>query len=313
MPNGADLERIEVNSETAGMPLIDAHMHLWDLDRLRYDWLTPPFGSDGPNGNVAAIARTYLPEDYRVEAASWNVVGTVHVEAGANPADPVAETDWLQSFADAGPGARVIVAHAALDDLRLETVLAAHAARPGVRGIRHIVNWHADPRRTYTPTDLTLDPAWRAGFARLADFGLSFDLQAYPHQFDRLADLIAAHPAIPVIVNHAGMGVDGPADWLSGMQRLAQLPQVAVKLSGLGFVWRTPDEPAMRERIQATVELFGPNRVMVGSDFPTDRLFGSFDATLGRIAAALSPYSEAARRAMFAGNANRIYRMGLEI
>ena len=68
------------------LPFIDAHVHLWDLARIRYAWLSPPFSDEGPNGNVAAIASTYLLDDYLREAAEWNVVGMVHVEAGASPA-----------------------------------------------------------------------------------------------------------------------------------------------------------------------------------------------------------------------------------
>ena len=79
-------------------------------------------------------------------------------------------------------------------------------AAANVRGIRHIVNWHADPSRSYTPRDVTGDAAWARGFGLLSKYGLSFDLQAYPGQFAGLARLIERHPETPVIVNHAGMG-----------------------------------------------------------------------------------------------------------
>jgi len=69
------------------VPFVDAHVHLWDLGRPRYPWLTPPFAVDGPNGSVEAIACTYLPAEYRAEMARWNVVGAVHVDAGAHPDD----------------------------------------------------------------------------------------------------------------------------------------------------------------------------------------------------------------------------------
>ena len=65
------------------LPFIDAHVHLWDLARIRYAWLNPPFADDGPNGNVAPIASTYLLDDYLREAGDWNVAGVVHVEASA--------------------------------------------------------------------------------------------------------------------------------------------------------------------------------------------------------------------------------------
>lgn len=295
------------------LPFIDAHVHLWDLARIRYAWLSPPFSDEGPNGNVAAIASTYLLDDYLREAAEWNVVGMVHVEAGASPAQALAETDWLQAFADERGMPNAIVAFAALDDPDVEAQLAAHAARRNVRGVRHIVNWHANPRRTYVPRDITQDESWQRGFGLLAKYGLSFDLQAYPGQFPALAGLVERRPETPVIVNHAGMGVDGEQDWRAGMQALAALPNVAVKLSGMGFIWRPLQPAAIRDRVRAAIDLFGTDRAMVASDFPTDRLFASFDRTMELLANAIADFAEPERRALFAGNANRIYRLGLDI
>ncbi|MEA1673199.1 amidohydrolase family protein [Nitrospirillum sp. BR 11163] len=299
------------------LPFIDAHVHLWDLGRLRYPWLTPPFNDGGPNGDVAPIAASYGLTDYRAEAAGWNVIGIVHVDAGAHPADALAETDWLQDLAANEGLPSGIVAFAALDDPEVETLLAAHAARPAVRGIRHIVNWHPDPGRTYTPRDVTRDEAWARGFALLERHGLSFDLQAYPGQFSALAALIARHPGIPVIINHAGMGVDldaaGRAEWRAGMAALAALPNVSVKLSGMGFAFRPWRADAVRGRVRETLDLFGANRALMASDFPTDRLFAGFDATLGALADAVADLTLTERRALFAGNANRVYRLGLDI
>jgi predicted TIM-barrel fold metal-dependent hydrolase len=295
------------------VPFIDAHVHLWDLGRIRYPWLRPPFDDSGPNGSVEAIATDYLLEDYRREAADWNVIGMVHVDAGADADEALAETDWLQAMADAEGMPNGIVAYAPLQCPNVLTKLFDHARRRNVRGIRQIVNWHRDPNRTYSSRDLTIDEAWQAGFAGLKKYGFSFDLQAYPGQFPALARLFAEHQQTPVIINHAGMGVDGEADWRAGMQLLATLPNVSVKISGLGFVWRTLDAALVRARVLQTIDLFGPGRCMFASDFPTDRLFGSFEKTLGNYEAAVSDFTEAERRALFAGNANRIYRLGLEL
>ena len=296
------------------IPFVDAHVHLWDLARLRYPWLTPPFSEDGPNGSVEAIAHTYLPADYRRDAARWNVVGMVHVEAGADPADSVAETEWLSALPDA-PTA--LVAFAALDDPGLEALLEAHSAHSRVRGIRHIANWHDNPRLTYTPRDATGDPAWQRGLALLARHRLSFDLQAYPGQFVGLAATIARHPGVPVIVDHLGMPVpgdpDGRATWSAGLRALAALPHVAIKISGFGFARRPWTAEDARPWVLEAIDLFGADRACIASDFPTDRLFGGFDQTLGAYAEIIAPFSEDERRALWGGNANRIYRLGLNL
>ena len=301
----------------AAIPFVDAHIHLWDLDRLRYPWLTPPFDDDGPNGSVEAIARTYLPADYRREMARWNVVGAVHVDAGADPADALAETAWLEGQAEADGLPTGIVAFAALDDPDVETLLAAHARHPRVRGIRHIVNLHADPQRSYTARDVTQDAGWQRGFAALARHGLSFDLQCYPGQMPAMAGLAARHPAVPVILNHAGMAVlgdaHGRAEWRDGLRALAACPQVSVKLSGFGFALRDWDAAFVRDTVRTVIDLFGTERAMFASDLPTDRLFGAIDAQMAACHAAVIDLGDSERRALFAGNANRIYRLGLDL
>lgn len=298
-------------------PFIDAHAHLWDLDRLTYSWLQPPFGDNGPNGNVAPIAKTHLVADYRREASNWSPVGMVHVEAGAAPEQALDETEWLEDAAAASGFSVGIVAHAALDAPELEAQLLAQSRHPRVRGIRHIVNWHSNPQRTYMPRDITTDAAWQRGFAMLGDFGFSFDCQAYPSQFPVLAELFAKHPNIPVAINHAGMGVDlddkGREQWRVGMQMMAALDHVAVKISGLGFVWKPLPHIEARERVQEIVKMFGPDRTMVASNFPTDRLFGSFDDIMDELDLALSIFDYADRQKLFAGTANIFYRLGIDI
>jgi predicted TIM-barrel fold metal-dependent hydrolase len=295
------------------LPFIDAHVHLWDLARLRYPWLTPPFADDGPNGSVEAIASTYLLDDYRRESANWNVAGMVHVDAGAEPRDALAETDWLQAVADLEGMPNGIVAFAMLNCPNVDALLFDHARRANVRGIRHIVNWHPDPGRTYTQRDMTQDEGWETGFSKLRKYNLSFDMQAYPGQFARLARIFERHPETQVVINHAGMGVDGDEEWRTAMKLLAALPNVAVKISGLGFVFRPLDPAAVRARVLGTIDLFGTDRCMFASDFPTDRLFGGFDETMDNYAQAVADFGEDERRALFARNANRVYRLGLDV
>jgi len=297
------------------LPFIDAHVHLWDLSHIRYPWLMPPFAEDGPNGSVEPIANDYGLDDYLADARGWDVRGIVHVDAGADPADALEETDWLQAMADARGMPSAIIAFAALDDPKVEMLLAAHAGRRSVRGIRHIVNWHLDPTRTYTPRDVTGDAAWAAGFALLGKYGLSFDLQAYPGQFPALVPVLERHPDVPVTINHAGMmvGENGREEWRAGMRALAAIPHVAVKISGIGFAFRPWTIEQMRSYVLETIELFGTDRAMFASDFPTDKLFGGFDQHLDAYSAIVADFSDDERRALFAGNANRLYRLDLTL
>jgi predicted TIM-barrel fold metal-dependent hydrolase len=299
------------------VPFVDAHVHLWDLSHIRYPWLTPPFGDDGPNGSAAPIARNYGVAEYRAELARWNPVGAVHIDAGAHPDDALRETEWLEGLADASDLPSGIVAFAALDDPAVADRLAAQAAHPRVRGIRQIVNWHPDPRRSYTPRDVTREAAWQAGFAALGRHGLSFDLQCYPDQMRGLVPLFARHPEVAVIVNHLGMPVPGDADgvarWRQGMRALSALPQVAVKISGLGFIDRGWTTDRVRPFVLEAIDLFGPRRAMIASDAPTDRLFAPIDRYMDAYHTLTADLSEDERRDLFGRNADRIYRLGLDL
>ena len=207
-------------------PIVDPHHHLWDLERFSYPWLSARPLPASVAGDVAPIAKSYLLDDYLADTAKQNVVKSVHVDAGFDPAQPVEETRWLQSIADQRGFPHGIVARAELHRPDVETTLASHCRFPNVRGIRHIVNWHPDPAKTYvTKPDFLTDPAWLRGFAQLKRYNLSFDLQLYPSQMADAAALAAAHGDTTIILNHAGMPVDRDPEalslWRAGMRALA--------------------------------------------------------------------------------------------
>lgn len=295
-------------------PIVDPHHHLWDLERFSYPWLSARPLPASVAGDVAPIAKSYLLDDYLADTANQNVVKSVHVDAGFDPSQPVEETRWLQSIADQRGFPHGIVARAELHRPDVEATLAAHSQFPNVRGIRHIVNWHSDPAKTYvTKPDFLTDPAWLRGFALLKGYNLSFDLQLYPSQMADAAALAAAHGDTTIILNHAGMPVDRDAEalslWRAGMRALAAQPNVWVKISGLGMVdWRWT-ENSIRPFVLDTIEIFGPDRCMFASNFPVDKLYSSFDALYGAFKRIVSDFSVGERRKLFSDTALAVYRI----
>jgi predicted TIM-barrel fold metal-dependent hydrolase len=294
--------------------IVDPHVHLWDLSRARYGWLQDDPLPNNPAGDMSGIAhRDYLLGDYIADTAGWRVDKIVHVECGMPIGGQLAETDWLQAMADQYSYPQGIVAGADLLDPDLDTLLEGHAARPNVRGIRQIVCWHEDPLKTYTDRDLMRDPAWAAGLAKLAPLGLSFDLQLYPSQMATAAILAARNPDLRMIVNHAGLPTDrddaGMERWRTGLRLLAAQPQVSIKISGLGITDRAWTTDSIRPIVLECIEVFGTERAMFASDFPVERVHGSFDAFYSAFDAITADFSPDERDRLFAANAEALYRI----
>jgi predicted TIM-barrel fold metal-dependent hydrolase len=294
--------------------IVDPHVHLWDLSRDRYGWLQDDPLPNNPAGDMSPIAhRDYLLKDYLADAAGWRVDKIVHVECGMPVGRQLAETDWLQELSDTYDYPQGIVAGADLLDPNLDALLEAHAARPNVRGIRQIVCWHTDPLKTYTDRDLLAEPAWETGLARLARHGLSFDLQLYPSQMQAAAALAARHTDVPLIINHAGLPTDrdsaGMEQWRAGLRSLAALPHVLIKISGLGITDRAWTTDSIRPIILECIDAFGTGRAMFASDFPVERVHGTFDAFYSAFDAITADFSADERDQLFAANAEATYRI----
>ncbi|WP_028225349.1 amidohydrolase family protein [Paraburkholderia ferrariae] len=302
------------------MQVVDPHVHFWDLDTHHYPWLANPGISFV--GDARALRFNYLPADLLREAGDIDVLKVVHVEANHDPADPVEETRWLEGLADSGladPGAArafpdAIVAEADLGAPDAPGVLEAHAAFPRTRGIRQILNVHADPLYDYVGRHYLREPAWRANFALLERYGLSFDLQLYPSQMEEAAALARAYPGTALIVNHAGMFVDrdsvaGYRAWRDGLRMLAACPNVTVKISGLAMFDHSWTVESLRPYVLETIDAFGAARGMFASNFPVDRQFGGYADLWHAYAQIVRGASPDEKAALFRGNAERIYRI----
>ncbi|MDF0506465.1 amidohydrolase family protein [Burkholderia cenocepacia] len=299
------------------MQVIDPHVHLWSLGTHHYPWLENPKTSFV--GDARLLKHDYLPGDLLGEAGEIEIVKIVHVEANHDPANPVEETRWLQALADAGDSRTAgwpngIVAAADLSAPDVEATLAGHAEFANVRGIRQILNVHGNPLYAYVQRHYLRDPVWQKNFGLLAQHGLSFDLQLYPSQMDEAAQLARMYPHIQIVLNHAGMFVDrdspaGYRAWREGLKTLAACPNVAVKVSGLAMFDHHWTVESLRPYVLETLDTFGIERAMFASNFPVDRLFGSYDALWQAYARIVAGASDDERRQLFVTNAERIYRI----
>lgn len=290
------------------LKVVDPHIHLWDLWTRIY----PHFEKPGTGGANAAISRSYLLEEYLEEGGDEiEIVGAVHVEAF--PTDPVKESETLQAVADRSPVPIVLVAHGDLAAPDFPALLDRHAAFPIFRGIRQVVNRHANPALNYITRDLMDEAGWIGGLKELGRRGLSFDLQLYPHQMAQAAKLAAAASDTQIILNHAGMWADrnlaGWKAWKAGMRTLAAQPNIAVKISGLGMLDRKWTIESFRPLVLETLEAFGTERAMFASNFPVDKLTSDFPTLWKAFAKITEGASAAEQAALFRDNSRKFYRI----
>lgn len=293
--------------------IVDAHHHLWDLAAVRYPWLTDAVDPDFMYSDYRALRCDYGPDRFRDDAAGYRIATSVHCEAEADRTDPVAETRWIegQRRAHGFPGA--IVAWVDLADRGCAGTIEAHlAASDRVRGVRCKPGL-PQPGGADPVQGGFADPAWLDGLGHLAAYGLSWDLRVPWWYLRRAADIVARRPDLPVVLNHCGLpwrrDAEGLAVWRDGMRALAALPNVHVKLSELGLrdrPWSADENvPILRE----VLDLFGPGLCLFASNFPVSRLRVTYGAWVGAVSAALGSCSADERRAVFADNARRFYRL----
>ena len=298
------------------LPMVDAHAHFWDLEAHYYPWLCDPDLIPFRYGDTSALRRRYLPGDYSRDSKGFRVVRLVHVEAEHDPGDPVGETRWLAGMAARAGLPSACVCQARLDRAEVDEVLAAQAAVPLVRGIRHKPAAAADPRdaRRGAPGSMD-DPAWRRGYALLAGHGLSFDLQTPYWHLDAAAELAADFPETRIVVNHTALPADRSAGglkaWRSALETVAAQANVALKISGLGLpgrAWTVADNgPVVRDAIA----IFGAARCLFASNFPVDSLIADYRTIFAGFREITAGLPAAEIAGLFHDNAVRIYRLNL--
>ncbi|MBJ22369.1 MAG: hypothetical protein CL933_23405 [Deltaproteobacteria bacterium] len=304
---------------------VDAHHHLWDLEENSYPWLVSNPETD-PFENFSDLCRSYRVGDFLADTARQQIVKSVHVQAEYDEADPIAETAWLQRVADApesGGFPHAIVAWGDLSQPDVEAILEGHREYANLRGLRQMLN-HTPPG-TEDAVDveganvldkqgnLLENEVFLRNFSLLRKYDLSFDLQIFPWQTEAGASLVAAHPDISFILNHTLMPFDrseqGLGIWRRALETYAGLPNVVIKVSGLGMAPGGWDEAMNRRLVGETIEVFGPGRCLFASNFPVDRLMSDYDTVWDMFRAVITEFSADEQAAMLRTNAERSYRI----
>jgi predicted TIM-barrel fold metal-dependent hydrolase len=293
-------------------PIVDAHHHFWDPHANYHPWLAQGAAIPFRYGDYSAIKRRYLPPEYFADAGAHDVVQTVYVETEWDPSDPIGETRFIEQIAARYGVPNAVVAQAWLDHPEATALLAEQASFASVRSVRHKPGGPTAPEQVGQQRTLMSDEQWRRSYATLQGLGLGFDLQTPWWNLPEAGRLARDFPHTTLILNHAGLPSDrsaeGLAGWHQAMARVAEQPNVVVKISGLGQrgrPWRFVDNAWIVGEI---IAMFGTERAMFASNFPVDSLCGSFDDIYSGFKHMVRDLPRADQERLFHGNAQRIYR-----
>jgi L-fuconolactonase len=274
--------------------VLDSHVHFWDPRRLHYPWLV----------GEPALNQTFLPADLSAARRS-DTGGVLVVEADRASDEAVAEVDWLTGLARAGAPVRGVVAHVPLErGLACRAVLTELAARPLVVGVRRLLQDQ--------PTGFAVGSNFVTGVRQLAQHRFVLDLCVRDRQLAEVTELVRRCPEITFVLDHLGKPAIGRGprrDWARDIHRLAALPNVACKLSGLtSEAERATCTPAhLVSYLRYAVSVFGPARCMFGSDWPVASLTTTYRGWLDTVREAVADLAALDRNRIMIRTAEKVY------
>ena len=277
--------------------IVDAHHHFWDPAEADYPWLTD---------ELAAIRRRFGPEDLEPLLAATGVERTVLVQTRSS----VAETEAFLATAARTPFIAGVVGWVDLIDAGVADALARPRAGIGgekLVGIRHQV--HDEP-----------DPDWlrrsdaRRGIGAVGAADLAYDLLVRPRELPAALDAVRALPDVRFVIDHLAKPPirDGQLQpWAELIRPFGDLGNVWCKISGLVTEadWETWRPEDLEPFVDHALGVFGPDRLLFGSDWPVCLLAATYGEVLDAARATLAGLSSEERGAVFGGNAVAVYRL----
>ena len=277
------------------MTIIDAHQHVRDPTRARYDWLT---------AELAPLNRPIGFDELCPALREAGVDATVLVQSADNDDD----TNLMLRTAETNTEIATIVAYVPLERPAVAAERLTELRRnPRVVGIRNLIHEIPDP-------DWLLRPDVDEGLGVLEDAGVTFDLVAVlPRYLEHVPTLSERHPRLKIVIDHLSkppIGLDDREPWWSLIRRAAENPLVHAKVSGLYSA--TADSSswtvdAVRPFVARALDVFGADRRMYGGDWPISVLSGGYQRVWEGLSAIFAELDREERRRILGETAKRFY------
>jgi len=273
---------------------VDAHQHFWVYDPREYDWI---------DDSMAALRRDFLPHDLKPELERTGFHGSVAVQARQT----IQETKWLLELAAAAPFILGVVGWVDLQSVGVRSQLQAFAENPKLVGVRHVVQSEPDDR-------FLLRPEFLRGISILEEFDLAYDILIYPKHLPVAAEFVRKFPRQRFVLDHIAkppIQSGGLQPWTNGLRQLAAFPNVMCKLSGMVTEadWHHWKPEHLAPYLDLVFECFGPQRLMIGSDWPVCAVAAPYSRVMAVVQDYLADYSASDRAAVLGGNALRFWKL----
>ena len=277
--------------------LFDTHVHLIYPNKLSYPWLS----------DVPALNKPYDYEEYKITANRLGIEGCFHMEVDVSERDIKNETNMLEDLRNQ-------------TDSKIKGIISA--CRPEQQGFDVFLNWAAQKtiikgfRRVLhvVPNDVSQSSLFRENIKLLSNTDLTFDLCARAEQLPIIEELIDECPNVKFILDHCGVPDiknDIFSSWAAAMKSISQRPNVIAKISGIiaygdAENWKLMD---IKPYFDHTVEVFGIDRVIWGSDSPVCKLGGGLSTWIGLTHTLTAEWSKSERQSFYRANAYKLWNM----
>jgi L-fuconolactonase len=273
---------------------LDSHQHFWKYDAIEYGWI---------DNSMQLLQRDFLPHDLEAILTENGFSGTIAVQARQS----LAETRWLLELAEKNPFIKGVIGWVDLCAKDIELQLAELSKHTKLVGVRHVLHDEADDQ-------FMLRAEFKNGIRCLKKYNLTYDLLLFPKHLKIASQLVAEFPDQPFVLDHISKppikaGTLEP--WKSDIEELAKFKNVYCKLSGMVTEadlnnW---NQSTFDTYLEIIVDTFGPDRLMIGSDWPVCLLGGDYSEVIAIVTKYISKFELRIQHKIMGENAIQFYHL----
>jgi L-fuconolactonase len=252
---------------------------------------------------MASLRRNFLPKDLKPELDRAGFHGCVAVQARQT----IEETNWLLRLASESPFILGVVGWLDLRSGDLRSQLEAFGNQPKLVGVRHIVQSELDDR-------FLLQPEFLRGVSLLEEYDLAYDILIYEKHLPVTVAFVKKFPKQRFVLDHLAkprIKEESIHPWTKEIRELAAFPSVYCKLSGLVTEadWQNWRPEQLNPYLDVAMECFGPDRLMIGSDWPVCTVAASYSRVMDTIKKYLERFPTEVREKALGENARNFYKL----